>query len=444
MDADDARQLSLMEEAAEAERPADPDVPVFAWSSASASIRAQAQAGVRVTDAVAASSVTARRYVGLVSWTPGTIDGVALLTKGRVAATERVQLHVRALRECGPVQVERLLRALDASVRGAARTALSSTGALEPKVAAAVRGAARRVDASLAQAWNEIEELARHSLDRIWAVEDDREPIVAYEREATGIALELAGLRRERHLVDWNGSATESFLLGFDAVSVDENGLIAADSRHFGDWQRADDRAVAFRFVEGQRAVTVINAHAKPIETALGCDLIYYTHEYDSYVLVQYKRMRPGRNRWEFRPSADKHFEDELKRLRAVRSSPSSARPEAWRLGRTCCFVKLCEPVIREPLMGQLARGLYLPLEYLDCVRTARSAVGPRGGEVFAEGTVGRWLSNTGFVHLVQRAWVGTDGVTSKRIAEVVRATLDAGRSAVMAVGSARTPRGAS
>jgi len=442
VDADDARQLSLIAEAAEAERPADANVPVFAWTSNSVSIRAQAQAGVKVTDAVAASSVMARRYVGLVSWTPGTIDGVALLTRGRVAATERVQLHVRALRTCGPVQVERLLRALDASVRKAARAVLGSTGALEPKVAAAVRAAARPVDASLAQAWDEIEELARRSLDRIWAVEADREPIVAYQREATGIALALAGLRRERHLVDWNGSAAEAFLLGFDAVRVDENALIAADSRHFGDWQRDEDRAVAFRFVEGGRAVTVINAHTKSIETTLGCDLIYYTHEYDSYVLVQYKRMRQGRNRWEFRPSADKHFEDELKRLRAVRSIASSAQPEAWRLGRTCCFVKLCEPVIREPLVGQLARGMYLPLEYIDCVRAARSAVGPRGGEVFAEDTVGRWLSNTGFVHLVQRAWVGTDGVTSKRIAEVVRAALDADRAVVMAVGSAQT-RGA-
>ena len=42
-----------------------------------------------------------------------------------------------------------------------------------------------------------------------------------------------------------------------------------------------------------------------PLEQTLGVDLIYYQHQYRSYILVQYKRMsQNGIGGWEFRPTS--------------------------------------------------------------------------------------------------------------------------------------------
>jgi hypothetical protein len=45
-------------------------------------------------------------------------------------------------------------------------------------------------------------------------------------------------------------------------------------------------------FQQGPRKLTVINVNRSGVEHALGVDLVYYNHEFDSYVLVQYKRMK--------------------------------------------------------------------------------------------------------------------------------------------------------
>lgn len=191
------------------------------------------------------------------------------------------------------------------------------------------------------------------------------------------------------------------------------------------------------RFVEGRRTLDVVTAHPGPIERTLGCDLIYYAHEYDSYVLVQYKRFRGRGRKLTFRPSDDPRFGTQLARLRTLVPGTPGSQPRAWRLGRTCCFVKFCEPVLSEPLRGDLAPGMYLPIEYLDRLRASGAARGPRGGEVISYETARRWLNNTTFVDLVQHSWLGTDDVTSKQVGAVIRRALDAGDEVVLAAGRA-------
>lgn len=47
----------------------------------------------------------------------------------------------------------------------------------------------------------------------------------------------------------------------------------------------------------------------------------------------------------------------------------------------------------------------------------------------------GRYFDNTQFVSLVQDAWIGSRGVTSDQITEIVRSGLDADRSVILAAG---------
>ncbi len=436
MTTDDSRQLSLLDDARD-----ERDAPVRVWGSDSEAVRRRVSAELPVTDVVLASSVRGRRGVALLSWRPTTIDGVALLTLVRGGATDRVRLDLSEFHNVAPVELDRLLKAVRSSEHEAVREAIAAGGPLDDDLAATVRAGLRTVHAELADAWDEIEQLVRQPDADVWEVDDEREPIVAYEREATGIALDLAGLRRKRHLPRWNGSVARSFLLGFADVQVGEDALIAADVRRFGDWATAEDLVAAVTFEERGRRVTVVNANRTKIETTLGCDLVYYAHEYDSYVLVQYKRFRWERGRWGFRPSSDKGFDRQLSLLRRLVSGPAGAAPDAWRFGDTCCFVKFCEPVLRQPLTGELVRGMYLPLEYLDCVRAAKTAVGPRGGELLTYDSVGRWMSNGSFVDCVKQSWLGTRGLTSQQIAAVIQDALAANRSVVLAAAGGRATR---
>jgi hypothetical protein len=166
----------------------------------------------------------------------------------------------------------------------------------------------------------------------------------------------------------------------------------------------------------------------------LGCDLIYYTPDYNAHVLVQYKRLaKPGVGPWEFRPSSDANFEKELKRMRAI-AAPARVKdtPEHHRFGENFCFIKFCKATTNDPFSGELAPGMYLPLDYFDKLALAGRLKGPRGGTVVNYDNVGRWLNNSAFVGLVERAWVGTRGLTSTQLTTVIRRSLAAKHSLIL------------
>ena len=65
----------------------------------------------------------------------------------------------------------------------------------------------------------------------------------------------------------------------------------------------------------GIEYLTILNCNRQPLEQTLGVDLIYYSHRFDSFVLVQYKRMSEGTQGAEYRPGNDPSHEKELERM---------------------------------------------------------------------------------------------------------------------------------
>ncbi len=179
------------------------------------------------------------------------------------------------------------------------------------------------------------------------------------------------------------------------------------------------------------------------IEQTLGVDLLYYIRDYNAYVLVQYKRLRKASKDWEFRPSADGSFSAELARMRAI-AEPCSDQgdPEDHRLGDNFCFIKLCKPTTRLAAApsGELSAGMYLPLDYFEKLVATGRLSGPRGGVVLRYDNVGRWMSNSSFISLVERAWVGTRRLTSGQVTEMVKRALDAEHSVILAAGRIPPP----
>lgn len=260
------------------------------------------------------------------------------------------------------------------------------------------------------------------------------EPITMFEGDAVALALGMAGFNRREELAYWTGSASAPFLTGIQSFSLLEDRMIENDAKVFGDWDFIVANAVGVaEFVRDGDRLWTINVNRTPVERALGVDLIYYTYAFDAYVLVQYKRMeRKSGEEAIFRP--DDQFELELARMRTVALDEAAPdAPSEFRLDERCCYLKFCPMVAKETLVGSLVGGMYIPLAYWDLLVISPQLVGPRGGIGVTHENAGRYLDNTQFVSLVQDAWIGSRGVTSTQITELIKSGLDADRSIILA-----------
>lgn len=255
---------------------------------------------------------------------------------------------------------------------------------------------------------------------------------LALERDAVRVALAIAGI--EDVDAEWMGNPGEGYLAGL-AYAPSEDALLAYDASRFPDWNilggKRPDWAV---FTDGRRHLRVGNVNRTPLEHVLGVDLIYRHLEADTFVLVQYKRMRHERGTgWVYRP--DKQLEAELGRMRRIDSRVDScALPRTWRLHSRACVLKLVkEPKSFDPLSDRLLSGIYLPLEYLDILLVDDTTRGPRGGRILGYHNIDRYITTDMFVSLVREGWIGSTGTTTNDISRLVEIAVGAGRSVLLA-----------
>ncbi|HVM36643.1 MAG TPA: hypothetical protein VM784_15065 [Actinomycetota bacterium] len=182
--------------------------------------------------------------------------------------------------------------------------------------------------------------------------------------------------------------------------------------------------------------MTVLNTNRTPIERVLGVDLVYYTHRYCSFVIVQYKMFRNENGKWTYRP--DDQFEEELRRMRVLPAAEWDGSAASFRLSSDPRYLKLCWPQSDEPTATELVKGRYLPVEFWEGAEKGLFR-GKRDGLVIHDESLDRSFTNSGFIDLVAAGWIGTRGAPTETIEEVILASLDANRSVMLAV---HTPSG--
>jgi hypothetical protein len=143
-----------------------------------------------------------------------------------------------------------------------------------------------------------------------------------------------------------------------------------------------------------------------------------------------------------FRP--DRQFELELARMRTI--ALDEAAPEAprdFRLDERWSYLKFCPMVAKGTLVGSLVGGMYVPLAYWDLLVVSPQLVGPRGGIGITHENAGRYLDNTQFISLVQDAWIGSRSMTSTQTTELIKSSLVADRSIILAAATrdSKAPR---
>ena len=197
--------------------------------------------------------------------------------------------------------------------------------------------------------------------------------------------------------------------------------------------------------LENQRdeRLTILNCNRQPLETTLGVDLIYYAHSYDSFVMVQYKRMSgQSGGKAAYRPSADKNYEPELSRMSTIEeelmanSEVPIGKHAEFRLSSRPFFVKLCESKAKAALDEGMVSGMYIPLQLWQGFLTSADAKGKRGGISIGWDNAPRHFNNSEFTWLLRQGWIGSSGRQSTLLSEIVAAVLESDHMLVFAATS--------
>lgn len=379
------------------------------------------------------------RLLALVSFEPGEIKAVALLERQRRAATRKHLLKVSNFVWIDPLSLDDLEAALPTSVRRFFGLGLFGEG-----TGIRAMEAVKRLRPAQA---NEIGRLER-ALDVPPVRRGAAAEIVAMEKDAVGVALDIAGF--DRAPIGEIGEVDEEeetpFLGRLRRASLVEDQIINHDAGVFADWDLARQSVVgATDFEQDGKRLTVINVNRLAPEHSLGVDLVYYHHTYEAFVLVQYKRMRreeiEEQERLVYRPDA--HHRDQVAQMRQLGTAADPTVPKEYRLNPDACYFKLCNPETLDPYSTALLPGMYLPLELSEFLIDSGAISGPGGGPAFSYETVERRLSNTLFTDLVQAGWVGTRGDVSARLRPIIEFMVENGRSVVLAMEStASLPEG--
>lgn len=271
-----------------------------------------------------------------------------------------------------------------------------------------------------------------------------------FERDAVASSLQAWGgpsLRKRvlRNAVPSRQTPVASFLSQIKGFSVREDLQIGHDHATFPGMEVARrDIVGSVVLTNGEEYLTILNCNRQPLERTLGVDLIYYNHRFDSFVLVQYKRMTEGKHGWpEYRPDNDQSHAKEIRRMveadKILRALPNSGNrdTDAFRLSARPFYVKLCEPKAKASLDAGMVSGMYLPLGLWRRLLDSPAVRGRRGGVTITWDNCARRFNNGEFTNLLRHGWIGSAAGQSKEITRIIEDVLGSGHMLVLAATSA-------
>ena len=232
--------------------------------------------------------------------------------------------------------------------------------------------------------------------------------------------------------IPFGGSVVDYF------VTDTEDDVIAEDLRRFDkDGELTMLSSSAARFVDGEFALTILNVNRKPIEHALGVDLVYWDETNNTFTLLQYKRLtrnqtlRHGREQpdWTFTRRGEVEAQLGLMLL----PTNNSASSQDWRLSSSPFWFKFVRTKDFTAGDPQVLRGMYVSAEFLRIALNDRSLMtGPRGGfEISYANT--RYIPHDTFVDLVRRGFLGTMATATSKVFEIIESLSD-GREVILAL----------
>ena len=288
--------------------------------------------------------------------------------------------------------------------------------------------------------WLEKDLIAQWETEQLKEKKGTKYEIIALKRDIANNLLRFAGLPTDLLLeYDFeNDKVYKSERLNrIGPCKIRELQLSANDSGVFGDWKREEepllDGGIVFTYED--RELSINHVHATPLEQTLGVDLIYYNGFFDSYIMIQYKRMEEENGRFCYRPDAS--YETEFSKMKEIRDQIQNSKSNAlrsYRLNNNFFYFKLC-PLVMKKLKNQsmMVPGLYFPLDYWERLLETDLVKGPLGGTIIDKNNSDRYINNSLFIELVQDGWIGSSDIQSDIIELLIRTTLANNRAVTLA-----------
>ena len=373
---------------------------------------------------------------------PECITHWALARKTRVVATGKVRVEFTNVSVTRIPLADVTQRVGSQIWRNIVRVRSGSGGRVPSGTWRDMKLAIGAIDPSSLEALEELERQRDQSNELIW-IDRPGVMVVAQQRDATGLALDAFDRSRDlrkRILRRWapsaEGNRLTSFLDGLTDVRVIEDQVITRDISAFDGATETRHTVLGKVFQLADRKLEVFNVNRHKIEESLGVDLLYFNETFNAWTMVQYKLMEQSPQGPSYRPDAA--FDRELRRMQQFRTSnPDVGHVDHGGVNYRLCgdgfYFKLCTRVQLAVLSGSLLPGMYLPRQFIEAMFADGLLLGPKGGRVVTFENTTRHITNTLFADLVRDGWIGTRGVSSSRIAEIVREALSVNQSVVIA-----------
>lgn len=262
------------------------------------------------------------------------------------------------------------------------------------------------------------------------------------QRDALGLALDIGDQDRQGILKSMNVADAEnarSVLDLIDSITLPERNLLEHDCGIFKKLLGVlPTRAINFGNAR-DRSVRVMVVDQTDFETALGIDLIIYQSCFNSFLLLQYKRMKKQEEGWKYAIPASSNLHEQLGRMQAfntkvARSKPSQPSLGNYRLNSGPFYFKFCEQIRHAARDDSLTPGITLAADHVHHFLGLPEARGTFGGLSIGYHNCPRYLNNTEFILLARNGWIGTGSQSSQLMKEVLEANNQEGIKAMLAV----------
>lgn len=222
----------------------------------------------------------------------------------------------------------------------------------------------------------------------------------------------------------------------FNFIEPNEDSLIFFDLLKFSNWTEKTDKQtpISRTFQYANKVVTITNVNRNQYEKALGVDLLYYNHEYNSFIMIQYKLWEnKSQDNLFFR--ADSQYDKAIQRManfekllsEKIKTETTEIQPQ--KLNINPFYFKICNPT-QLNYNNEMISGIYIDYKYLEAIMKLR--LGERDGKIIREKDIINPVNNALFIELVKKGLIGSTKVDSHKLDKFVEDLLDADRNVIL------------
>jgi hypothetical protein len=384
---------------------------------------------------------------------------LGICRRGRRSATGQITLNVTHLKGLRDASFEAVFEALPRSVARRFDPDVEGIQRVSPKLWEEILRAIGSIPGNQ-NLLGSLQELVVQSTAPSPVKQNDLE---IFERDAIGCAVQTwagSGLRKRvlRSASARKDGDTPYFISRLENAPMREDLQIIHDSFNFPGMEnvRADVVGTVTLSNAGE-SLTIINCNRMPLEQILGVDLIYYSHKFDSFVLVQYKRMTAdSRARSDdlldedvvednedselgYRPASDPNHAKEMEligetvKILGQISLDGDRSVHTYRMDDRPFYLKLCPQRAFHAIDDEMVKGMYVPFDLWTRLLKSEDVKGKRGGVRITWRNCTRRFSNTEFTSLLANGWIGSAEGQSRYLGEVIESVLASGKMLILA-----------